>query len=253
MGSGNGTRPRVAFFDLSSCEGCQLTVVDCLQTHLELLQAVEIVEFREAMSESSDDYLVAFVEGSVTRPADEARLKSIREQAALVIAMGACAHIGGVNAIRNGWSLDEVRRTVYGEDGSRYETGEARPIGDVIRVDGAVPGCPIDRTEFLRVVRGLLQGRTPRLPEAPVCVECKLRENACLVLKGEVCLGSITRAGCGALCPTYDTACEGCRGLTPDANLPGLRSDLAARGLPGESLEAALGLFLTRELSRQEA
>jgi len=253
VAEGNGAKPRVAFFDFASCEGCQLTVVDCLQTHLDLLQSVDIVEFREAMSERSDDYLVAFVEGSVTRPSDEARLQAIRQRAAIVIALGACAHIGGVNTVRHGLPFDDLRQTVYGEEGKRYETGEARPIGAVIPVDGAVPGCPIDRQEFIRIVRGLLQGRLPRLPEYPVCVECKLRENACLVLNGEVCLGSVTRAGCGAICPTYQTACEGCRGLMPDANLPGLRADLAARGLADQAVEAALRLFLTRELATQEA
>jgi coenzyme F420-reducing hydrogenase gamma subunit len=228
-------------------------VVDCLQTHLDLLQAVDIVQFREAMSEHDDDYQIAFVEGSLTRPSDEARLQAIRQRAALVIALGACAHLGGVNAVRHGWDFDEVRRTVYGDDGARYETGEARPIGAVIPVDGAIPGCPIDREEFIGTVRRLLQGRPLRLPEYPVCVECKLRENDCLVLKGEVCLGSVTRAGCGAICPSYGTACEGCRGLAPDANLPGLRADLAARDVPAASVEAALQLFLTRELARQEA
>jgi coenzyme F420-reducing hydrogenase gamma subunit len=249
----NGKRPRVAFFDFASCEGCQLTVVDCLQTHLDLLQAVDIVQFREAMSEHGDDYLVAFVEGSVTRPSDEARLQAIRQQAVYVLALGACAHLGGVNAVRHGWDFDKVRHTVYGEDGKRYETGEARPIGAVIPVDGVIPGCPIDREEFIRTVRGLLQGRLPRPPEYPVCVECKLRENACLVLNGEVCLGSVTRAGCGAICPSNQTACEGCRGLLPDANLAGLRADLAARDLPPASVEAALQLFLTREIAQQEA
>lgn len=245
----NGRRPRVAFFDFASCEGCQLTVVDCLQTHLELLEAVEIVQFREAMSEKEDDYQIAFVEGSLARPSDEARLQAIRTQAKHVISLGACAHLGGVNSVRHGWDLDQIRRTVYGDNGRRYETGEARPIGDVIPIDGAVPGCPIDREEFLRTVRGLLQGRLPRVPDEPVCVECKLRENACLVLQGEVCLGSVTRRGCGAICPSYETACEGCRGLTPDANLAGLRADLAAREIPAASVEAALQLFLTRELA----
>jgi coenzyme F420-reducing hydrogenase gamma subunit len=168
------------------------------------------------MSEHEDDYLLAFVEGSVTRPSDEARLQAIRTQAGLVIALGACAHLGGVNAVRHGWDLDKVRRMVYGEDGQRYETGEARPIGAVIPVDGVIPGCPIDREEFIRTVRGLLQGRLPHPPDHPVCVECKLRETACLVLNGEVCLGSVTRAGCGAICPANQTACEGCRArLTP--------------------------------------
>jgi coenzyme F420-reducing hydrogenase gamma subunit len=253
VADGNGAKPRVAFFDFASCEGCQLTVVDCLQTHLDLLQAVEIVQFREAMSEKEDDYLIAFIEGSVTRPSDEPQLQAIRRQAALVIALGACAHIGGVNSVRHGWDFDDVRRTVYGDDGRAYETGEARPIGSVISVDGVIPGCPIDRDEFIRSVRGLLQGRLPRPPDFPVCVECKLRENACLVLQGEVCLGSVTRAGCGAICPTYQTACEGCRGLMPDANLAGLRTDLAARDLPTESVQAALRLFLGRELAEQEA
>ena len=253
MADGNGARPRVAFFDFASCEGCQLTVVDCLQTHLDLLQAVDIVQFREAMSEKEDDYLIAFVEGSLTRPSDEARLQAIRKQAAIVVALGACAHIGGVNAVRHGWDIDALRRTVYGADGGRYETGEARPIAAVIPVDGVVPGCPIDREEFIRTVRGLLQGRLPHPPEYSVCVECKLRENACLVLQGHVCLGSVTRAGCGAICPTYETACEGCRGLLPDANLAGLRTDLAARDFPREAVEAALQLFLSRELSQPEA
>lgn len=249
----NGRKPRVAFFDFASCEGCQLTVVDCLQTHLDLLEAVEIVQFREAMSEREDDYQIAFIEGSLARPSDEARLHAIRKQAAIVIALGACAHLGGVNAVRHGWEFDDVRRTVYGEDGKRYETGEARPIGAVIAVDGAIPGCPIDREEFIRTVRGLLQGRLPRLPAEPVCVECKLRENDCLVLQGEVCLGSVTRRGCGAICPTYQTACEGCRGLTPDANLAGMRADLVERAIPAPAVEAALQLFLRRELALREA
>jgi coenzyme F420-reducing hydrogenase gamma subunit len=253
VAAGNGAKPRVAFFDFASCEGCQLTVVDCLQTHLDLLQVVDIVQFREAMSEREEDYLIAFVEGSVTRPSDEARLLAIRRQAAIVVALGACAHIGGVNAVRHGWDFNAVRKTVYGDEGHRYETGEARPISAVIPVDGVVPGCPIDRQEFIRTVRGLLQGRLPRPPEYAVCVECKFRENACLVLQGEVCLGSVTRAGCGAICPTYQTACEGCRGLMPDANLAGLRADLAARDLPTESVEAALRLFLSRELAQLEA
>jgi coenzyme F420-reducing hydrogenase gamma subunit len=253
MADGNGTKPRVAFFDFASCEGCQLTVVDCLQTHLDLLQAVDIVQFREAMSEKEDDYLIAFVEGSLTRPSDEARLQAIRKQAAIVVALGACAHLGGVNAVRHGWDFDAVRKTVYGEDGQRYETGEARPISAVIPIDGVIPGCPIDREEFIRTVRGLLQGRLPHLPEVSVCVECKLRENACLVLNGHVCLGSVTRAGCGAICPSYETACEGCRGLMSDANLAGLRNDLAAREFPRESVEAALQLFLSRELAQPEA
>ncbi|HSR46734.1 MAG TPA: hypothetical protein VLL77_01985 [Anaerolineales bacterium] len=252
MGGHKASRPRVAFFDFASCEGCQLTVVDSLQRYPDLLEAVEIVQFREAMSERGEDYQVAFVEGSCTRPSDEARLLAVRKQAKYVVALGACAHIGGVNAGCHGKDPDELRRRVYGPAGDSIETGEARPIGSVIDVDAVIPGCPIDRDEFIRGVRCLLQGRLPRLPDTPVCYECKLRENECLIRHGQVCLGPITRAGCGALCPTYGTGCEACRGLVPDANQASLRTIFAEHGLATEASEAALELFLRRELAVQE-
>jgi sulfhydrogenase subunit delta len=121
-------KPKVAFFEFTSCEGCQLTVVDSLQTNVELLGAVEIVQFREAMSEKGQNYKIAFIEGSCTRPSDEAAIKRIREQAAIVVALGACAHLGGINAIRNYQELDDVRHYVYGDKADWYETYPARPI-----------------------------------------------------------------------------------------------------------------------------
>src|SRR5512136_745200 len=139
------SKPKVAFFDFTSCEGCQLTVVDSLQTHLDLLNAVEIVQFREAISEHGEDYAVAFIEGSCTRESDEARLKKIREQAALVVALGACAHLGGVNAIKNLAPLENVRKYVYGDRYEWFATYAARPISAVVKVDAFIPGCPIDR------------------------------------------------------------------------------------------------------------
>jgi coenzyme F420-reducing hydrogenase gamma subunit len=116
---GNG-KPKIAFFDFTSCEGCQLTVVDSLQTHPELLQVVEIVQFREAMTERGEDYQIAFIEGSCTRQSDEARLQKIRQQASVVIALGACAHLGGVNALKSLHPLDEVRQHVYGDKADWY-------------------------------------------------------------------------------------------------------------------------------------
>src|SRR5512143_3869794 len=124
--------PKVAFFDFTSCEGCQLTVVDSLQTYPELLEVVEIVQFREAMTEKGEDYLVAFIEGSCTRASDEERLKKIREQAAVVVALGTCAHLGGVNALKYLQPLDDARQYVYGDKADWYETYDARPIGAVI-------------------------------------------------------------------------------------------------------------------------
>ncbi len=237
-------RPKVAFFDFACCEGCQLTVVDTLQDHLELVEAVEIVQFREAMSEKGEDYQIAFIEGSCTRPQDEERLKRIREQAALVVALGACAHTGGVNALKNLQpSLQEVRQYVYGDCWEWYDTYEARPISAVIPVDAFIPGCPIDRNEFLRVVKDLLLGKKPSIPDYPLCVECKLKENVCIFDKGGTCLGPITRAGCGAICPTYGDGCEGCRGPIPHPNENAMKDVLAEHGLTAEQLMAKMTMF----------
>lgn len=243
------TKPRVAFFDFTSCEGCQLTVLDTLQTYPELLQAVEIVAFREAMSERDDTYQIAFIEGSCSRASDEPRLRQIRERAEIVVALGACAHLGGVNAIRNRMELQEVREYVYDGKAHWYETYEPRAIAKVIDVDAVIPGCPIDREEFVRTVQALLQGRLPEPPDFPLCIECKLHEHVCVYLRGQVCLGPVTRAGCGAVCPAYGTGCEGCRGLIPNAPLDALRAVLLERGLSEEEIASRMSLFLTNEMA----
>jgi coenzyme F420-reducing hydrogenase gamma subunit len=237
-------KPKVAFFDFASCEGCQLTVVDALQTHLELVNAVEIVQFREAMTEKGEDYQIAFVEGSCTRKEDEARLLKIREQAAVVVALGACAHTGGVNALKNLQpSLQDVREYVYGDKWQWYETYPARPISEVIQVDASIPGCPIDRFEFLKVVKMVLLGKTPAIPDYPVCVECKLKENVCIFDKGGTCLGPVTRAGCDAICPTYGDGCEGCRGPIPHPNEDAMKDVLEEAGLTVAQLMAEMTMF----------
>ncbi len=245
-------KPKVAFFDFTSCEGCQLTVVDSLQTHLDLLNAVEIVNFREAMSERGEDYAVAFVEGSITRASDEARLKKIREQASVLVALGACAHIGGINAIKNLAPLDDVRRYVYGDKADWYETYAARPISAVVPVDAFIPGCPIDREEFIRVVKALLLGKKPPIPDYPMCVECKLKENICMFDKGGFCLGPITRAGCGAICPSYGDGCEGCRGLIPNPNQDAMKDVLKEHGLTVEQVMSRMTMFGAYQLQENK-
>jgi sulfhydrogenase subunit delta len=237
-------KPKIAFFDFTSCEGCQLTVVDLLQTHLGLLDLVEIVQFREAISEKGEDYAVAFVEGSCTRQSDEERLRRIRAQAKLVVALGACAHLGGVNTMKNRWAIDNVQTYVYGKNGrNSYESYPARPISAVIQVDAVIPGCPIDRYEFLRIVQQILQGRNPKLPDYPMCVECKLAENACLNKLGKPCLGPITRAGCGAICTSYGDGCEGCRGWAPEANFQYMRDILRGHGLSDYEIDMRFTMF----------
>ncbi len=246
-------KPKIAFFEFTSCEGCQLTVVDSLQDHPELLDAVDIVQFREAMSEKGEDYQIAFIEGSCSRPGDEAKLMEIREKADLVIALGACAHLGGVNAIRNRMPLEDVRKYVYGDKAEWYATYPARPISAVIPIDAVIPGCPIDRNEFIRAVTYLLQGRLPYIPDNPVCIDCKLKGNVCVYQRGMTCLGPITLAGCDAICPTYGEGCDGCRGLISAPNIPALRTVLAEHGMNETDIEAKMTVFLTYQRMELEA
>ncbi len=237
--------PKVAFFEFTSCEGCQLTVLDSLQENPQLLEMVEIVQFREAMSERGDDYQIAFIEGSCTRPSDEEKVKEIREQADLVVTLGACAHLGGINAIRNRTEISNVREYVYGDKGEWFETYQPRPISAVVDVDAEIPGCPIDRDEFIMAVSHLLQGRLPNIPDYPLCIECKAMENVCMYLRGKTCLGPITRAGCAAICPNYGDGCVGCRGLIPDANMESIQQVLGEHGLTPEDIDAKMTMFLT--------
>jgi coenzyme F420-reducing hydrogenase gamma subunit len=246
------SKPKVAFFDFTSCEGCQLTVVDSLQTHPELLDVVDIVQFREAMTEKGEDYLIAFVEGSLARPSDEERLRGIREQAGILVALGACAHIGGINTIRNRQQLEEVRKYVYGDKWEWFDVYESRPISAAVKVDYVIPGCPIDRFEFLEVVKALLQGREPKIKDYPLCVECKLKENVCLYHVGKTCIGPITRAGCDAICPTYGDGCEGCRGLITNPNINAAEDVLKEHGLTVEQVMAKMDLFGTYQMMEME-
>jgi sulfhydrogenase subunit delta len=247
-------KPKVAFFDFACCEGCQLTVVDSLQTHLELLDAVDIVNWREASSRRDEDYEIAFVEGSITRPEDEERIEKIRAQAKVLVALGACAHTSCINALKGLHPLADVRRWVYGDRADWYDTYDVRPITAVVEVDAVVPGCPIDREEFVRVVKALLVGKKPPIPDYPVCVECKLKGNVCVYFLDppRPCLGPITRAGCDAICPTYGDACEGCRGLIPNPNENAMKEVLAEAGLTVEEMMSRITMFNAGHASGSE-
>ena len=236
-------RPRLAFFDFSCCEGCQLQVINLEEDLIPLVGHVDIVEFREAISDRSDKYDIAIVEGSITRKSEIPRIKQIRERAKVLIALGACAHIGGVNSLKNRFSMDQVRREVYGDSDHGSDTIPTRPIGAVVQVDYAVPGCPIDKTELVRILTALLLGRKVALPEYPVCMECKLKENVCRFDLGEVCLGPVTRGGCDAICPTYGRPCDGCRGFVSDPQLKTHSEILRKHGLTAEELMRRYTLF----------
>ncbi|PIR17750.1 MAG: NADH:ubiquinone oxidoreductase [Deltaproteobacteria bacterium CG11_big_fil_rev_8_21_14_0_20_49_13] len=212
------SKPRVAFFDFASCEGDQLQVVNLEESLLDLLGHVDVVEFREAMKERSDSYDIAFIEGSITRKADEERLKKIRANAKILIALGACATIGGINSLKNYRDQKTVRQEVYGDKWELFDTYPARPIDAVVKVDYKIHGCPINRTEFLNIVKSLLMGQKPCIPNYPICVECKQNGNVCVFEKGMSCVGPVTRAGCGACCVNEGAVCWGCRGLVDNPN-----------------------------------
>ena len=224
-------KPRVAFFDFASCEGDQLQIVNLEEDLLKVVGAVDIVSFREAMKGHSDNYDIAFVEGSITRRSDEPRLMEIRKNAKILVALGACATIGGVNLLKNFQELESVRKFVYGDKFYNYETYPARPIKAVVPVDFEIHGCPINRNEFVMVFKALLMGKKPEIPNYPVCVECKLAENICVFEMGMACMGPVTRAGCGACCVGEGSVCWGCRGLVDNPNADSEREVLAKYGL----------------------
>ncbi len=237
------TKPKVAFFDFASCEGDQLQIANLEEKLLELLEHVEVVSFREVMKEHSDDYDIAFIEGSCTREADEARLKKIRSNAKIVVAIGACATIAGINALKNTRPLDQVRKEVYGDNAKWYETYAARPIDAVITVDFKLHGCPIRGDEFLALCKALLTGQKFVVPDYPVCAECKLAENVCVFEKGMTCVGPVTRAGCGACCVTQGAVCWGCRGLVDDPNKNAHKEVLDKYGLKAEEVMNKFNLY----------
>jgi coenzyme F420-reducing hydrogenase gamma subunit len=236
-------KPKIAFFDFAGCEGDQLQIVNLEEQLIELTEYFDIVEFREISSDHGDDYEIAFIEGSCTRPSDETRLRKIRTQARIVVAIGACATIGGINSLRNNRALQEVQEMVYGKDGEHIESYEARPIDAVIPVEYKIHGCPIRGEEFLELCKALLAGQKYLPPNYPVCVECKLAENVCVFEKGMSCVGPVTRAGCQACCVTQGAVCWGCRGLLDDPNTEAHKEVLDKYGLSVQDIVNRFDLY----------
>ena len=228
-------KPKVAFFDFACCEGCQIELTNYGDpVFLELLRHVDVVEFREAMSEKTTEPIdIAFVEGSFTREADRPRLEAIRRRAQVVIAYGQCATTGGINALKN--RATDYKQFVYGKDAQmpHLDSQKALPVSAAIKVDYNAFGCPVNKYEVLQIVAHLLHGKEPVIPNYPVCVECKRRETICRYDVGDYCLGQVARAGCGAPCPADGIPCEACRGFVDQANHKALVKVLAERaGMP---------------------
>jgi coenzyme F420-reducing hydrogenase gamma subunit len=237
-------RPRTAFFDFACCEGCQLQVANLGEELLSLLGAVEVVEFREVMSETwSGTYDLAIVEGSVTDGHAAERLRGIRERSRLLVAFGSCATIGGVNGVKNTFGLETIRRHVYGDSYRLFPTDLTRALHQVVKVDYAVTGCPVSRPEFLAVVKAALLGIPYYVPDYPVCVECRQNENVCLFQRGLTCLGPVTRAGCNSWCVNHNNLCYGCRGLVSNPNVKGAQDVLARYNVPLDLVLKKMNLY----------
>jgi len=247
-------KPRIGIFDFACCEGCQLQIVDLEEEILDLTGVVDVVEWREAMSEQSHEYDIAIVEGSITRPEDEERLWIIRSRAKILIALGACATIGGLNKLKNNFDFQDVREYVYGKyaDMPHLFTDTVKALDEVVKVDYKIHGCPVDRKELTYVLRCLLMGKKPEIPEYPVCVECKAKGNQCLWETGQVCLGPIIRAGCGARCPSFGFRCFGCRGYVDDPNVEAARDVIEKYGLSIEDLKSKMVLFGNKQVQTNE-
>ncbi|GAA3932291.1 oxidoreductase [Actinomadura viridis] len=201
----------------ASCDGCQLTLLDCEDELLELAGQVEIAHFLEASDAVADGpYDVSLVEGSVSTPADRERIRHVREISRTLVTIGACATAGGVQALRNFADVREFASVVYARPEYVATLARSTPIAAHVPVDFELQGCPIDRRQLLEVLTAFLLGRRPDIPDHSVCFECKRRGTVCvMVAKGTPCLGPITHAGCGAICPAYGRGCYGCFGPSP--------------------------------------
>ena len=234
-------RPKVGFFGFTGCEGCQLQIANKEETLGDLLGAVHVRNFRLISSDKYEDYDVAFVEGSITTEDEIVRLKKIRAQAKILVAMGACACLGGVHNLRSRFPHEEVVRTVYGDH--PIESGPVRKVSDVVSVDHELPGCPISKSEFEWLVRHLLLGVTLQFPQYSVCVECKQRLNTCVMDMGRLCMGPVTRGGCNAVCPRNRFGCWGCRGPAEEANYDSFIQILREHGFSDRKIAERASFF----------
>jgi coenzyme F420-reducing hydrogenase gamma subunit len=229
-------KPKVAFFDFTDCEGCQLQFANMGSTLLDIIQLVDIVNFREIMSEQGEEYDIAFIEGSITTDNDVIRIKKIREKAKNIVSLGACAAIGGVNGIKNRTSLEIAKQRVYKDKQNTVNTITAMPVHKVVKVDYVIHGCPVYIPEVLNVIKCILMGKPYVVPNYAVCTECKMNENVCRYEKDEECMGPVTRAGCNSWCINNGNRCYGCRGLVENPAVDGAKDILLKYGLQLEEI-----------------
>lgn len=241
------TKLRIAYQRYTSCGGCQLTLLNCEQELPSVEKYFDFVEFPILSSANDSDCLldIALAEGSITSVEELQRLLELRRRAKFLFAVGACALSAGVNALAQ--DREVLLADLYGAETLSMKTFPPQPLERFVRVDGEIPGCPPEGSDYLRLLGALQQGGLPGESAVPVCMECRLRENRCLLIDGQQpCLGPVTRGGCLARCPSFGAICEGCRGAVPEANFPEHFQLLLQTGLTTSEVRGRLERFLGR-------
>jgi sulfhydrogenase subunit delta len=238
-------RPRLAVWKFASCDGCQLTLLDCEDELLAVAQALDIAYFPEATrAPIRGNYDLSLVEGSITTPHDAERIQDVRRRSRSLVTIGACATSGGVQALRNFADVREYTSIVYARPDYIQTLATSTPIADHVKVDFELRGCPIDKGRLIEVLSAFLAGRKPAAPAHSVCLQCKLKGNVCvMVAHGTPCLGPVTHDGCGALCPSYDRGCYSCFGPMETPNAPSLSGWLARLGMDERDLQRVYRSF----------
>ncbi|MES1248800.1 MAG: oxidoreductase [Actinomycetota bacterium] len=250
-------RPRLAVWKFSSCDGCQLSLLDCEDELLDVTGAVEIAYFLEASSATvKGPYDLVLVEGSVSTPHDAERIQEIRRSARYLVTIGACATTGGIQSLRNWADVSEFTRFVYAKPEYISTLRTNAGIADHVTVDFELHGCPINKHQLLEVVSAFLAGRRPSIPHYSVCIECKRNGVPCLMVSdGVPCLGPVTQAGCGALCPLYTRGCFGCFGPKEQSNTSAVAAEWKRLGVEDPRLLRAFRGITgnAREFRRESA
>jgi coenzyme F420-reducing hydrogenase gamma subunit len=238
-------KPKLAVWKFASCDGCQLSLLDLEDDLLALADTIELAEFREATSAVVDGpYDLSLVEGSITTPHDAERIQEVRRASRALVTIGACATAGGVQALRNFADVGEFVQAVYASPEFISTLSTSTPIAAHVPVDFELHGCPINKLQLLEVVTAMLHGRKPGIPSTSVCTECKRRGNVCVtVAHGTPCLGPVTHAGCGAICPAFNRGCYGCFGPMETPNTGALIPLLRHQGMSERNVERIFGTF----------
>ncbi len=231
--------PKIGVYGFTGCAGDQLMILNCEDQLVDLFHATEIRSFVMAKSDNHEGELdVAFIEGSISTEEQVKRIKEIRERSKVLITIGTCACHGGPQAMKLGeGKFEEMYKKVYGNAKITISKAfEAQPVDAFVKVDMYIPGCPIDKAEFLGAVSKLVAGRHPYLYKFPVCTECKWKENPCILYAGRFCGGPLTKGGCGAVCPSHNLPCVGCWGPTDDLNVTSEYELLKEKGYKPEEI-----------------